>query len=106
MESNTKNIILKDLKQNLLAKFDLNLLVLFGSQASGKENENSDFDILVVLNKMNSTKDVSQIMDICYAIDLKYNMLLDAHILTKADLNSLRGRQPIFVNALKNGIYA
>lgn len=106
MDRNTKNIILKDLKQNLSAKFDLNLLVLFGSQASGKENENSDFDILVVLNKMQSANDTSEIMDICYAIDLKYNILLDAHILTKADLNSLRGRQPIFVNALKNGIYA
>jgi predicted nucleotidyltransferase len=64
MDRNTKNIILKDLKQNLSAQFDLNLLVLFGSQASGKANENSDFDILVVLNKQQTTSDETQIMDI------------------------------------------
>lgn len=106
MDINTKRAILANLKQDLMANFDLNSLVLFGSQTSGSSNENSDFDILIILNNHKSNQDENQIMDICYNIDLKYNIMIDSHVLTTSELSTLRGRQPIFVNALKNGIYA
>ena len=42
----------------------------------------------------------------CYEIDLKYNIITDTHIIGESELLTLRGKQPIFVNAISNGIHA
>jgi hypothetical protein len=44
------------------------------------------------------------VIDICYGIDLKHDILIDPHILTQDELTSIRGKQPIFINAMINGI--
>ena len=51
-------------------------------------------------------KDENVILDLCYDINLKYNILIDAHILSKKEIKSIRGKQSIFVNALKAVIHA
>jgi predicted nucleotidyltransferase len=101
-------LILADLKQKLIAQYadSLQNIVLFGSQANNKSNEFSDYDILILLNQDYNRFDENKILDICYDIDLKYNIIIDAHLLSTKELNSKRGRQAVFVNALKNGIYA
>jgi len=103
-----KNIILADLKNHLQFNYGNSIkdIVLFGSQARGDSKEYSDYDILIVLNSDYSKSDENQILDLCYDIDLKYNILLDVHLISKNELNSIRGKQPIFINALKSGIYA
>ena len=103
-----KRIILIDLKNKLEEQYSESVknVVLFGSQASGKANENSDYDILILLNRDYTKIDESKILDICYDIDLKYNILIDAHLISTKELNSKRGKQPLFINAIKNGIYA
>ena len=100
--------ILTNLKIKLKNRFGNKIkdVILFGSQASDRANEYSDYDILIILNSDYDTKFEDQIIDICYDIDLKYNILTDTHILSKNELNTLRGRQPVFTNAMKNGIYA
>jgi predicted nucleotidyltransferase len=100
--------ILKDLK-NHLAKYlgdSIKDVILFGSQATGKSTEFSDYDILIILDHEYSGEDESMILDLCYDIDLKYDILLDVHILSKSELNSIRGRQAVFSKAIKSGIYA
>ena len=96
------------LKKHLQSKFGNGIkdVVLFGSQARGNSKEYSDYDILIVLNSNYTKSDENQILDLCYDIDLKYNILLDVHLLSKNEINSLRGKQPIFINALNSGIYA
>jgi len=81
-------------------------VILFGSQARGDSKEYSDYDVLIVLDKDYSGKDENQILDLCYDIDLKYNILIDAHLISSKELTSIRGRQPVFVNAIKSGIHA
>lgn len=100
--------ILTNLKIKLKNRFGDKIkdVILFGSQTSDRANEYSDYDILIILNSEYDTKFEDQIIDICYDIDLKYNILTDTHILSKNELNTLRGRQPVFTNAIKNGIYA
>lgn len=100
--------ILKDLKGHLKTKYKDSVLkvILFGSQAKGTANENSDYDILILLDKDYSGNDENEILDICYHIDLKYNIIIDAHLLSIKELSTIRGKQPIFINALKSGIYA
>jgi len=103
-----KVFILKDLKDNLqkLYQGSVKNVILFGSQAKGLANENSDYDILILLDKDYSGKDEDKIFDICYDIDLKYNIIIDAHLLSLKELKTIRGKQPIFMNAINFGIYA
>jgi len=103
-----KHVILKDLKDNLQKQYkdSLKNVILFGSQAIDSANENSDYDVLILLDKKYTSGDENDILDICYDIDLKYNIIIDAHLLSTQELSTLRARQPIFTNALKSGIYA
>jgi uncharacterized protein len=103
-----KKIILSELKRKLEVQYaDLvKKIVLFGSQANQNSNEYSDYDILILLDKDYTKNDENKILDICYDIDLKYNIIIDAHLLSTKELETKRGKQPIFINALKNGIYA
>lgn len=103
-----KRIILIDLKNRLEEQYSNSVknVVLFGSQANNNANEFSDYDVLILLNQDYNKNDENRILDICYDIDLKYDILIDAHLLSINELEAKRGKQPIFVNALKNGIYA
>ncbi|OFX51643.1 MAG: hypothetical protein A2046_09795 [Bacteroidetes bacterium GWA2_30_7] len=100
--------ILSDLKKHLQNKYGNSIkdVILFGSRARGDSMEFSDYDILIVLNTNYSWRDEDKILDLCYDIDLKYNILIDAHLISKNELNTIRGRQPVFINAIKSGIYA
>lgn len=100
--------ILNDLKEHLQKNYGDSVkdIILFGSQASDNVIEGSDYDILIILEKNYSRKDEDHILDLCYDIDLKYNILIDAHIISSDELSSLRGKQPLFINALNSGIYA
>ncbi len=103
-----KTIILRELRDNLRKQYhdSVRNVILFGSQAKGVAHENSDFDILILLDKDYSGKDENNIFDICYEIDLKYNIIIDAHLLSLKELKTIRGKQPIFMNAINSGIYA
>lgn len=103
-----KSIILKDLKNHLTDKLSESVkdVILFGSQATGKPTEYSDYDILIILGNDYSGEDENRILDLCYDINLKYDIILDVHILSKSELNSIRGRQAVFSKAIKSGIYA
>jgi uncharacterized protein len=105
---NKKKLLLADLKEHLILNYDgsINEVILFGSHARGESNEFSDYDILIVLDNDYSTNDENVILDLCYDINLKYDILIDAHLISRKEIKSIRGKQPIFVNALKKGIYA
>ncbi len=103
-----KQIVLKDLSHLLKSRFsdDIKDIVLFGSQVYGKAHKDSDYDILIILKQRVDWKVEREISDMCYEIDLKYNIITDTHIIGEYELSTLRGKQPIFVNALTNGLHA
>ena len=103
-----QKLIINDLKKVLSDRYreELQDLVLFGSQLSGKATKNSDYDILIVLKHKSDWKTEREISDLCYEIELKYGIITDTHVLSKDDLNQPRGKQPIFVNALLKGFHA
>jgi predicted nucleotidyltransferase len=100
--------IIADLKTRLSNQLNDNLkdVVLFGSQLTDKNSQDSDYDILIVLRKKTVWRLDRMISDICYEIDLKYGILTDAHILTEKEMGSPRGKQPIFYNAINHGYHA
>lgn len=103
-----KDEIVKDLKFYLSQKLEVQIkeVILFGSQSTSNASEYSDYDILIIVQQQVSKKVEESIYDLCFEIDLKYGILIDAHILSVNDLQSPRGNQPIFRNAILNGIYA
>jgi len=101
-------VILNDLKMHLQSEYKgvLKDIILFGSQATGKSKKNSDYDILIVLKENYNARDENKIYDLCYDIDLKYNIVIDAHIISQPELSTLRAKQTMFHTALNTGIYA
>ncbi len=102
-------IIIKELKNILVKNLgdDISDVVLFGSQLTGKATKDSDVDILIVLKNDYDRQIKRKINELCYEIDLKYDTFLDTQIISLNELkNSLRGKHPIFSNALKEGFHA
>ncbi|MBK6284009.1 MAG: nucleotidyltransferase domain-containing protein [Draconibacterium sp.] len=104
----SKSKILQILKNHLIKNFNnsVNDVILFGSQATGKSHEFSDYDILIILGKEYSGNDENIILDLCYEIGIKYDIIFDVHILAESEINSVRGRQAVYSKAIKSGIYA
>ncbi|MEI8114881.1 MAG: nucleotidyltransferase domain-containing protein [Bacteroidia bacterium] len=101
-------LVLNDLSNLLKSRFPENLkdVVLFGSRIHGNPRENSDYDFLIILKQKVDWQTEREISDICYEIDLKYNIITDTQIMSESEFSTLRGKQPIFVNALSNGLHA
>jgi predicted nucleotidyltransferase len=103
-----KLTILKDLKGYLQKGYKNSVkdIILFGSQAYSNPTEISDYDVLIVLENDYTARDENKIFDLCYEINLKYNIIIDAHLISERQLNTIKGKQPIFTKAIKSGIYA
>ena len=107
MTTNLK--ILKTIKSRLQEKLgdDLNKVILFGSRIKHKENEFSDFDVLIILNTPVHWTIKNLIRDICFEISLKYDVFIDSKIIYSEDLETkFWGKHPLFTDAIKNGIHA
>lgn len=103
-----KKMMLNDLDHLLRSRFPdiLKDVILFGSRVYGKGHKDSDYDILIILKQKADWKTEREISDICYEIDLKYNIITDTHIMSVSELSTLRGKQPVFLNAISKGLYA
>lgn len=103
-----KKKVLEDLNFLLRSRFadDIKDIILFGSQVNGKAHKDSDFDVLIILKQKVDWKIEREISDLCYEVDLKYNIITDTHVIGEPELNTLRGKQPLFVNAIANGLHA
>lgn len=81
-------------------------VILFGSQQKGNSKQHSDYDVLIILDTHANNLDETKILDLCYDVDLKYSIILDVHILTTNEINTLRGKQPVYQKAIQSGYYA
>lgn len=99
--------LLKELNQLLNSRFPDEVvdIVLFGSQISDHAQKGSDYDILIILKQKADWKTEREISDLCYEIELKFDIITDIHIIGESELPTLRGKQPIFVNAIANGLH-
>lgn len=101
-----KIAILKELKQLIQIRFadSVEKIILFGSQVDGKARAYSDYDILIVLKDDYDWRTENEILDLCYQIDLKYEIITDIKIISKNELTSKTGKQPFILDGLEYGI--
>jgi uncharacterized protein len=98
--------ILKELQLLLKKEYptDVDEVILFGSQATNQAREYSDYDILVILKDAYDWRLENAIMDSCYEIDLKYDILTDVQFISRPELKTIKGKQPFIQNALEQGL--
>jgi hypothetical protein len=98
--------LLSEIKQKLHSDFPglIEKVILLGSQVRGKATEDSDYDILVIVNKDYDWKFKNKILDLIYDFDLKYEILIDVKLISVNELKTTRGYQPFILEAMENGI--
>ena len=80
-------------------------IILYGSQARGDSNENSDWDLLILLNQSNiSFEQETKIMDDYYELELSDGIVISPLIYTKSDWNTKYAIIPLHLNIDKEGI--
>jgi predicted nucleotidyltransferase len=81
-------------------------VILFGSKARGTDTEESDWDILVLLDKPNVTfKDEQNIRHKLYEVELEVEEPISTFVYTLNDWNSKMSVTPLFKNVSREGIY-
>jgi predicted nucleotidyltransferase len=99
----------KEIKQHLNKHLDniVSDVVIFGSQLKGNAVKDSDYDVLIILSTDYDRKTKKLINNLCYDLDLKYDIFLDTQIISEYELkNGLRGKHPVFKIAIKEGLHA
>lgn len=97
--------LLEKIKQSLLAEYHQRLkgVVLYGSQARGQAGENSDVDILVLLDgPVNYGQDIDRNLKALYPISLQLGCRISAKPVTFSEYQTLD--YPLFQNAHREGI--
>jgi predicted nucleotidyltransferase len=101
--------LIKELKKLLVIHFGDNIkdVILFGSRATGTATQNSDYDVLVLLKQDYDWHYRNEVLRTIYKLELEKDILFDIHFLSTNEVtNSLRGAQPVFINAMNKGLYA
>jgi len=79
-------------------------VILFGSRIENTYRDYSDYDILILLEKSVDWRTRDRILDVLTDVNIKHDILIDAHIIAEPELNTIRGKQPFIENAMKTGI--
>lgn len=98
--------LLKKIKAELSCQFDnlISRVILFGSRMDKTARKSSDYDVLIVLNEQISWQDKDKILDVITEMNLKYELIIDAHIISVPELHTIKGRQPYILKALETGL--
>jgi predicted nucleotidyltransferase len=107
MKKNTS--ILKRLKELLVANFgdDIKDVILFGSRATGEAHKNSDYDVLIILNRDYDWEYRRKITSVVYDMELEYDIFIDTKVISTNELyHTIKGKEPLYVDAIQEGIYA
>ena len=102
-------IILEELKNLLRAHFgnDIRSVILFGSRATGEAHKNSDYDVLIVLNRNYDREFRLKITSVVLEVELKYDIFIDTKMISTHQLNhTIKGKEPLYADAIQQGIHA
>ena len=80
-------------------------IYLYGSRARGDENNISDWDLLILLNKQNISFDFeTKFMDEFYEIELETGEVISPLIYSKSDWIEKYSVTPLYENIQKEGV--
>ncbi len=83
----------------------LKKVILYGSWARGDATEDSDIDLLIVLEgEIAPGAEIDKMIDIITEINLKYNALISIYPVSEQDYSAVQS--PLLMNVRKEGIPA
>lgn len=95
-----KNLLVKELGDNILE------VILFGSRMKRTAEEFSDYDVLIILQNDYDWKYKRLLSSLCFEISLKYDIIIDSKIISLNELHhTVKGIDPLYVDAIKDGIH-
>ena len=101
-----KNLIRQKIKDIILKENSDAKVILYGSRARGTELQESDWDILVLLNKQNvSFKDEQKIRHNLFEIEIEIGEPISTLVYSQMDWDTRLSVTPLFRNVKREGIY-
>ncbi len=99
--------IVREFKDALIneAKIKVKDVILFGSQAKNTATEDSDYDVLVVINEPETMDVRNRAFDQAFEINMKYDIFLDFFIATNNEVHNINNKTPLIDDAVNEGVY-
>lgn len=99
--------VLKEFREeieNLYGK-RLKSIILYGSWARGDATEESDIDVLIVLEgKVIPGKEIDRMIDVITEINLKHSVLISVYPVSEEDYSTINS--PLLINVRREGVPA
>ena len=96
--------ILKEFKEEIEKLYGkrLKAIILYGSWARGEAKDESDIDLLIVLEgKVIPGKEIDRMIDIITEINLKYGALISIYPVSEEDYSTVNS--PLLINVRREG---
>ncbi len=104
LKENEKKALL-ELKKRICEKFPDAEIILFGSKVRGDADEESDIDLLILVDSPVDTKLEEEIFHISYEIELKHDVVFGEIVQSKNFWNSpLANAMPLHWNIDREGV--
>ncbi len=98
--------ILQKIKNSVQQKDPTAEIILFGSHARGQAHKNSDWDILILLNKANVNRIIErEYRDALFNVALETGEAISTFVFSKQVWNNEYVVTPLYQNIKKEGIY-
>ena len=94
----------EEFKRRVSDEFGNAEVLLFGSHARADAGEESDIDILVILDKEVNLKVKEAIYDIAYELSLEHGVVLDVSVYSRAEWDRYKGVLPFIINVESEGV--
>jgi predicted nucleotidyltransferase len=99
--------ILKEFREEIEKLYGKRLksIILYGSWARGDATEDSDIDVLIVLErKVIPGKEIDRMIDIITDINLKHGVLISVYPISEEDYSKINS--PLLINVRREGVLA